>query len=184
MVGSSKVTWLTLPVTVVLMTTCISLPHCSKLLFTHRWGGHMYILLTESGKPPVGWETKGHRNDPQLQECHLFHCAELSVYKCAYYNFFITINGLLMLYKHVRLVSLHGSTKVTDRLNKGGLNLRRSSRQRAWLGHGSLSKTIRPGSLFPASAPAARVTEALRESEAWGENPQQYCTLCVAASSP
>lgn len=79
-----------------------------------------------------------------------------------------------MLYKHNEDTFLNTT---------GGLNLQRSSRQRAWLGHDSVSKTIRPESLFPGSAPAARVTETLGESEAWGESLQQYCTLCVAASS-
>lgn len=65
------------------LLTCISLPHCSKLLFTHRWGGHMHILLTESGRPPAGYcdgRPKVTEGDlQQLQESHSFHYAELSV---------------------------------------------------------------------------------------------------------
>lgn len=90
---------------------------------------------------------------------------------------------LLVLYKHISDWCVLNGNKGCGPISNttGGLNLQRSSRQRAWLGHGSVSKTIGPWEFV--SSPDSSGYWNAEESEAWGETPQQYCTLCVTASS-
>lgn len=103
----------------------------------------------------------------------------LSVFICALYKMQTKL-CLLMLYLDISDCGLADPFRML----KEGQIYREDPGRGQWSGHGSVSKTIGPESLFLALAPAAQATETLWESEAWSESPQQYCTLCVAASSP
>lgn len=58
-----------------------------KLLFTHRWGGHMHILFRESGKPPcwvLHWEFTGHwkRLATTVRPVQALNCIKVTVLIC------------------------------------------------------------------------------------------------------